>query len=50
MNLFNRSGTIDDGKPVRGQPLDREVLAVARQQEYEARGRLVTALANGDLT
>jgi hypothetical protein len=40
----------DDGKPMRGQPLDREVLAVARQQEHETRGRLLTALANGDLT
>ena len=40
----------DEGKPVRGQPLDREILAVAHQQGQEARSQLGTALANGNLT
>ena len=30
----------DDGEPVRGQPLDREVLTAVRQQGQEARGQL----------
>ena len=40
----------DDGEPVRGQPLDREVLTAVRQQGQEARGQLGIALANGNLT
>jgi hypothetical protein len=40
----------DEGEPIRGQPFDREAIAVARHQEHEARNRLLTALANEDLT
>ena len=40
----------DEGEPIRGQPLDREVIVAARQQENAARARLATALTNEDLT